>query len=113
MALVSVGLGGAAAGATLTTPPLSKADAGEFLCLALNAGRRPVEFTMEIRSHTGVLMGPTQFRSDPGQLGGLAAPGTEGFAYCRITGRFAKRALRLSFCTLDASDNCLGTVTAP
>jgi hypothetical protein len=112
--LLSLASAGSAGAATIITPMIEK-DGGDsaFRCFVVNAGKKPVDFTVELRNDLGTaFQGPLAFSNvEPGEARILASGGLQFFGYCVVEGAFSRKAMRVSFCTVpQGAFDCVGTV---
>jgi hypothetical protein len=110
----------AAGAAEVFTPTLQRDGdtTDDFACRVLNVGKRRIaEVEVRILDGFGGGLNAGFDALAPGRSFSIQAPefpgsGTNPVAYCRVSGRFPKRSVRVTFC-VRASQGCTAAVSAP
>lgn len=99
--------------ATIITAVFSPGPAQtNLLCMALNAGKKAKEVTIEIVSTTtGAVEASNTLIRNPGQIV-VTSDFSPTTSFCRVTG-LGKKNVRVTFCARDVTNNCTQVITAP
>ena len=112
LALAGVALGSRAEAIALYTAPAQAGFAGEqMLCDALNAGRTPVQMTVEVRDYSGNTLDSTpSFPLFPGEVVSEVSTNSAA-AYCKFTVVGSPKKIRAQ--AIYTFDNGFRTIVVP